>query len=316
MLRIHFLNVGHGDCTIISHPSGNLTVIDINNGDQLDPLSVEELLPYYSDSNEFRLPQLLKPNLNTFIQEQYRNQLTNPVSFLQKYYPFQSIFRYIQTHPDLDHMRGLSALSNERIGITNFWDTNHNKTPNFQSLSDRIEWNEYKSIRNRRNGSKVLRLYRKNIGFCYNRDSNGNVGGDRIEILSPTPILEKVANDQQNWNNLSYVIRLSYRERRIIFGGDAEADAWKSIINFYGENLKCDVLKASHHGRDSGYYQEAVKLMNPEYTIVSVGKKPSTDASNKYRGYSGNVWSTRWKGNITLSIDNYGKAEIVPEHDR
>jgi competence protein ComEC len=31
MLRIHFLNVGHGDCTIISHPSGRLTMIDINN---------------------------------------------------------------------------------------------------------------------------------------------------------------------------------------------------------------------------------------------------------------------------------------------
>lgn len=24
MLRVHFLNVGHGDCTIIEHPSGRL----------------------------------------------------------------------------------------------------------------------------------------------------------------------------------------------------------------------------------------------------------------------------------------------------
>ena len=30
-LDFHFLNVGHGDCTIIDFPSGNLSMIDINN---------------------------------------------------------------------------------------------------------------------------------------------------------------------------------------------------------------------------------------------------------------------------------------------
>jgi hypothetical protein len=44
MLRIHFLNVGHGDCTIISHPSGRLTMIDINNCQDYDEESFKELL--------------------------------------------------------------------------------------------------------------------------------------------------------------------------------------------------------------------------------------------------------------------------------
>jgi hypothetical protein len=44
MLRIHFLNVGHGDCTIISHPSGRLTMIDINNSQKYDGESFQELL--------------------------------------------------------------------------------------------------------------------------------------------------------------------------------------------------------------------------------------------------------------------------------
>jgi hypothetical protein len=44
MLRVHFLNVGHGDCTIISHPSGRLTMIDINNSQDYDPGSFNELL--------------------------------------------------------------------------------------------------------------------------------------------------------------------------------------------------------------------------------------------------------------------------------
>ncbi len=36
-LKIHFLNVGRGDCTIIEFPSGNLTMVDIDNLKDLDP---------------------------------------------------------------------------------------------------------------------------------------------------------------------------------------------------------------------------------------------------------------------------------------
>jgi hypothetical protein len=55
--------------------------------------------------------------------------------------------------------------------------------------------------------------------------------------------------------------------------------------------------------------------MSPQYTIVSVGKKPETDASNKYRQYCDNVWSTRWHGNIVLTIQPDGKAVIAPEYN-
>ena len=44
MLRVHFLNVGNGDCTIISHPSGRLTMIDINNSQDYDSESFTELV--------------------------------------------------------------------------------------------------------------------------------------------------------------------------------------------------------------------------------------------------------------------------------
>ena len=34
-IKVHFLNVGHGDCTIIEHESGRLSMIDINNSTTL-----------------------------------------------------------------------------------------------------------------------------------------------------------------------------------------------------------------------------------------------------------------------------------------
>lgn len=44
MMRVWFLNVGHGDCTIIEHPSGRLTMIDINNSRNYDAGSFQQLL--------------------------------------------------------------------------------------------------------------------------------------------------------------------------------------------------------------------------------------------------------------------------------
>ena len=42
-LRLHFLNVGHGDCTFVEFPSGHLTMIDINNSSSLPESDVEAL---------------------------------------------------------------------------------------------------------------------------------------------------------------------------------------------------------------------------------------------------------------------------------
>lgn len=104
---------------------------------------------------------------------------------------------------------------------------------------------------------------------------------------------------------MSTVLLVEYNDKKIVLSGDAETETWDYIYNNYKDDLRdIYILKAAHHGRDSGYHQEIVKVMNPEYVIVSVGKKPSTDASNKYRNYSDNVFSTRWKGNIVFDLDN------------
>ena len=49
MLRVHFLNVGHGDCTIIKHHSGRLTMIDINNSQDYDSATFNDI---WSEENQ------------------------------------------------------------------------------------------------------------------------------------------------------------------------------------------------------------------------------------------------------------------------
>lgn len=308
MAVIHFLNVGHGDCTIIQHNDGKLTVIDINNGStDMDDESVKEIVEASENSQSLLLLEnLWKSGLyseaSLLKAAGYQIGLTNPISYLNTRLPTATIFRYIQTHPDLDHMRGLADLAEGR-DIVNFWDVPNSKPWGGSELrkGDKRDWDAYKEL-----GSgtypKVMHLTRGSKGKYFNEGDETQMCHG-ISILSPTSVHSKNCDEIEDWNGMSYVLKYQTGGKTIIFGGDAEDSAWENIVANYDEkDLKCDILKASHHGRDNGYFQEAVKIMAPDYTIVSVGKKPDTDASNKYKQYSKNVWSTRWYGDLRATI--------------
>src|SRR5436309_7545238 len=186
MVRIHFLNVGHGDCTIIQHASGRLTMIDINSGEDLDPESVNELSAAYGLSEQTRSVRKIlggSSDSTLLAEKGYDIQLTNPIAFLAEHYAGHPLFRFIQTHPDLDHMRGLVALRSAGVRIFNFWDTNHEKVPDFQSQSDEEEWKEYEALSGGKRGNRVLHLHRGRHGIYYNEEPEGVRGGDGIKIL-------------------------------------------------------------------------------------------------------------------------------------
>jgi len=322
-VRIHFLNVGHGDCTIIEHESDRLTMIDINNGSMLDSESASEL----SESlglTEVAVqrgmdPRALFETKQVLQQRGYNIVLTNPVEYLSSLLasrPSRSVWRYIQTHPDMDHMRGLTALGESNITIQNFWDTHHEKGTEHgdtltQSAAAMFDWDEYTRYSTGAKTAKVLRLYQGAEGSYFNQEPEGVSSGDGLYVLAPTLDTNQGACEQGNWNNLSYVLKLVYKGVHVIFGGDAEGDVWASLTeNCAAELQQCHVLKASHHGRVSGFHEEAVSLMQPQLTVVSVGKKPETDASNQYRKFSKHVWSTRWHGDVVLTISDAGQVSV------
>jgi hypothetical protein len=63
-----------------------------------------------------------------------------------------------------------------------------------------------------------------------------------------------------------------YAGRSVLLGGDATADESWPAMCAAGIVGHVDVLKASHHGRKSGYYGPAVKAMAPWLTITSVAE--------------------------------------------
>jgi competence protein ComEC len=134
---------------------------------------------------------------------------------------------------------------------------------------------------------------------------------DGLQVWGPSADLVQQCNDSKAWNNSSFMLRLEYGGRSLVLPGDAEETAWDAVAESVGsDNMKCDILKAAHHGRDSGYSDMAVDAMSPEIVICSVGKKPSTDASHKYSSHGATVLSTRSKGTIVVKLWADGEVEV------
>ena len=241
------------------------------------------------------------------VLDRAKRELTDPIEFLKTYYPGQKVWRFILTHPDLDHMRGLKALY-DHIGIDNFWDTDHTKTtPTFRSDADKEDWRFYQTLRGGSLGTYARKYTRGDSYYAFSKEQDGRPGGDSLEILSPTPQLVGACNTAETSNDLSIVIRVHHAGRSVLLPGDAEELAWDNMCEFYGARLKSSFMKASHHGRDSGYHLKALQFIDPIMVFVSCGRKPDTDASYKYRQQTeAKVPSTRYYGNIDLKLHDDG----------
>lgn len=314
MIKVHFLNVGHGDCCIVEFPSSRVAVIDINTTSEMDEESKNEILQQMGGSIYHVQRGLgLLPFSEALARAGYDIKLTDPIEYSTSM-NLSSVFRFISTHSHMDHLTGLSALR-QQVSIANFWVVQNEFEPNLSELTEaqQEDWRIYKLFRD----SKTLRVDNTTVIGPKEGESRDYWNQDGITILAPNADLLEKAKTSGNPNHLSYVLLISYGQTKIILGGDAEEPTWKYLAEKYEDLIAgITILKASHHGRDSGYYQPAVKIMSPQYTIVSVGKKPETDASNKYKTYCNNVFSTRWKGTMTFECYENGDVVFLSEYER
>lgn len=76
-------------------------------------------------------------------------------------------------------------------------------------------------------------------------------------------------NNQNNLNDTSIVLKLTYGETSFLFMGDASSKVEKKLLT---EDIKSDVLKLGHHGSSYSTSNEFLNKVNPSYAIISVGK--------------------------------------------
>lgn len=319
MIRVHVLNVGHGDCIVVEFPSGRLTVVDMNRSEKMDADSLAEVIQTWNPSgaaNDRLFYGAGMLDYKTLLSRAgYDIEPTDPIPYIKGLIQSPDnageVFRFISTHPHMDHLTGLSDLMRD-VGMINAWALLNSYSQDLSKLSEsqKADWALYGSFRDDTQSTvKIVRPFARDTGDFWTEDG--------IKILGPNPALLKTADDNNDANGISYVLLVQHGWSKVVLGGDAENATWDYIVENHSADIaNIQLLKASHHGRDSGYHQPAVKLMNPVYTAVSVGNKPGSDASNKYRQYSDHVVSTRWYGTMVFDLYENGTIEFRPENER
>ena len=83
-----------------------------------------------------------------------------------------------------------------------------------------------------------------------------------------------------NENDNSNVLYFNYNNYQFLFMGDASIEKEKDILNEYSiEDI--DFLKVGHHGSDTSSSKEFIDIMNPNYSIISVGENNRYGHPNK-----------------------------------
>jgi competence protein ComEC len=297
-VKIHFLNVGAGDCTIVDFPSRTVKSSGRQKNSRIMMIDINDC----GAEGDF-----------TDVISYYKNNFKDSNGHIR------NIFRFICTHPHKDHITGLDRLFNDKqIGIVNFWDVKNDFYPeDWENDPSPEDWKMYEKIKKGElKDLTVLTYDDKTEPKQYWKDDE-----DRVTIISPSTDLynqthfdsegTKKQGEAINLNNTPYVLILKVNSISILFASDAENICWDYILEHHKEQIRdIDILKAAHHGRENGFYEDAVKLMNPRYIVFSnsEGYDCEHGAENLYKDTCPNakIYKTCDLGDIICEVSFEG----------
>lgn len=269
MSLVKSLSVGNGDMFYIKHGSDNFTIIDC----------------CMDDNNEVEIVDELK-------RESKDKEIT----------------RFISTHPDDDHIRGLDYLDNQ-MGIVNFYCVKNEATKEDEST----DFEKYCELRDSNENSFYIE---KSCGRKWMNQEGDGRGSSGIRILWPIPSNQyfknalKEAKVGDSPNNISPIIEYSLNEgATILWMGDLETDFMENIKDVV-DLPEVNIFFAPHHGRKTGTIpKKLLESMNPD--IIIIGEADSNHL-NYYDGY--NTITQNRAGGIILDCTT-NKVHIYVENN-
>ena len=112
--------------------------------------------------------------------------------------------------------------------------------------------------------------------------------------------------EYDNENDNSNVIYTELNGYKFMFMGDASSSTEKEILNKY--NLpNIDVLKVGHHGSKTSSSKKFINKINPEYSVISVGKNNRYGNPNKEvldNLEDSKIYRTDEDGSVMFTIKN------------
>lgn len=279
MLKIHVLNVNHGDSIVIEFPNGEWGLIDSNKVDNSIP------------ALDFLISRDVKKLAFLCITHPHADHYAGMSSIINH---FQNRIEEVWLF-DLDSIRLREYLKQIQETI---------ETPiaheNFSELT------------------KIARLLfskshkiTTNIQFLRGIMDLRTVGGVTIRCLAPlgkqySKYLSYISSPKKEDSNnidenlISSIIELEYNGAKVLLGGDAPLESWealhKKMLND-NKTLSANLVKISHHGSISAFSDKMWSNIANEKTVaaISVGNKyglPNDQVLKGIKKFGSNIYCT------------------------
>lgn len=203
---------------------------------------------------------------------------------------YNKIDYLIATHPHADHIGSMDYIvSNMDIGSIYM--------PNVVSTTKTYE-RLLESIREK--GLKV-RSAKAGMSIIDENDLS-------VDILGPVDI------DEDELNNCSIIIKITYENDSYLFVGDAEKEELRTVT----ADMSADVLKVGHHGSRTSATEKFLEEVNPMYAIISCGTDndyghPHKETINLLEDFNVEYYRTDLHGTITVTSDGSQNYSIITE---
>jgi len=187
------------------------------------------------------------------------------------------------SHLHSDHYRGLEktldALSSIDLVISN---SNYNPNESFKKIEKKI----------------ITKAKKGEISVPPIDDKEGyELGSAKVKVI----------DNSAERNNDSLVLLIEYYNTRFLFTGDMEAEQEAKLCDrLEDKKMNVTLLKVAHHGSKTGTSERFLKMVTPQYAVISVGAKnklghPSNDTIVRLKKYvKKSIYMTKDSGHILV----------------
>lgn len=256
--------------------------INVNNGSKSVTNTYNaELKVHYIDVGQGDSILVQKNNENMLIDTGTNASTDKLISYL-KNQGVKRIDYLVLTHPHEDHIGGADAVIRD-------FDIGKIYMPKV-STSTRTFRDVIKAMR-----AKNLKATDPDLLTTF------NVGDAKCVVYGP---INRIKGD---FNTYSIVIKLTYKNNKFLFTGDAQSSNEQDMIE-EGYDLSADVLKLGHHGSHTSTSDEFLDKVNPKYAVVSCGKgndygHPHKETVTKLKNRNIPLYRTDEDGTIVCTSD-------------
>lgn len=122
--------------------------------------------------------------------------------------------------------------------------------------------------------------------------------------------------DMDDENDRSIIAVAEIEGKKFLFTGDAETKVENKLLK-EGIDLKCDVLKAGHHGSSTSSSEKFIQAVSPRFAAISCGKDnmyghPHNEILALFESKGIKIYRTDIAGDITFLVED-GNIKVETE---